>query len=205
MGVLLAKTIVNDGYIQVPSLWNGTILNGKKLGSEGYATFRLKILSNKNQKLEIAIDELMTAYKCWCDSVEIFECGIVSNNAQKTVPRQFPIVENIEIRKDTTILIFQISNFHHRLGGFFSSPKIGTNDSIYIERIKKISLDLFLLGSILMMSFYHFGFFYMRREKSAALFFGLFTFILAIRTLFTGSQFITLIFPDISWFIKYLI
>lgn len=147
----------------------------------------------------------MSAYKCWCNGIEIFTCGNVSDNALKGIPRQFPIITNLDITKDTTILVFQISNFHHRAGGFFTSPKIGVQEELLIAKIKKIAFDLFLFGSILIMSFYHFGFFYMRREKSAALFFGLFTLILAIRTLFTGSQFIYVIFPGISWFLKYRI
>jgi len=197
--------IKNDGYYKVPTLWNEKIFNDKKLDGEGFATFRLKILSNKNLRLEIAIDELMTSYKCWSDSVEIFECGKVSNKSETNLPRQYPVMKNIDIKTDTTVLIFQIANFHHRVGGFFTSPKIGTNESLSGERIKKISFDLFLFGSILIMSFYHFGFFYLRREKSAAFFFAVFTLILSIRTLFTGSQFITVIFPDINWFLKYRI
>ena len=195
----------NDNYIQVPSLWNGQMVNNEKLKSEGYATFSLKIISNKDQRLDIVIDELMTAYKCWCNGIEIFECGKVSTEAQTTVPRQFPVIRNIDITKDTTILVFQISNFHHRAGGFFTSPKLGMKEEIFTEKIKKMAFDLFLFGSILIMSFYHFGFFYMRREKSAAFFFGLFTLILAVRTLFTGSQFVTILFTDISWFLKYRI
>jgi len=198
-------SLKKDGFYKVPSLWNDKVVNNEVLAGNGYATFRLKIISYKDQQLEIAVDELMSAYKCWSDSTELFECGTVSSEAKNTVPRQFPIIKNLDLNKDTTILIFQIANFHHRAGGFFTSPRIGEKESISTEKIKKISFDLFIFGSILIMSFYHFGFYFLRREKSAAFFFGLFTLILAIRTLFTGSQFITVIYPNINWFLKYRI
>ncbi len=194
----------NDFY-EVPSIWNGKLVNNQKLGGMGFATFRLKLISNKDQKLEISIDELMSAYKCWCNNSVVFECGKVSNSAKGAAPRQFPVIQEIGISEDTTVLLFQISNFHHSTGGFFTSPKIGSREDLFEDKITKMAYDLYLFGGILIIAFYHFGLFFMRREKSAALFFGLFTMILAIRTLFTGTLLISIPFPDISWFTKYRI
>ncbi|RLD70625.1 MAG: hypothetical protein DRJ10_20185, partial [Bacteroidetes bacterium] len=126
-------------------------------------------------------------------------------NKKESQAREFPIIKTVEINRDTTIVIFQISNFHHRAGGFFTTPKLGLKEDIYHERSMKMAFDLLLFGSILIMSFYHFGVYFMRRKKPASLFFGLFTLVLAVRTIFTGSQFIITVFPDISWSLKYRI
>jgi signal transduction histidine kinase len=119
------------------------------------------------------------------------------------MPRQFPVIQNIDITKDTTILLFQISNFHHRAGGFFTSPKMGTKEDMFEDKIIKMAFDLFLFGAILIIAFYHFGLFFMQRQKSASLFFGLFALIMAIRTIFTGTLIISIPYPEISWFLKY--
>ena len=147
----------------------------------------------------------MSAYKCWCNQNEIVTCGKVSDNEYEATPRQFPVIQDIDIVKDTTLLVFQISNFHHRAGGFFTTPKIGLKEDIFRDKIMKIAFDLFLFGSILIISLYHFGLSFMRREKLTSLYFGLFTLIMAIRTIFTGSFVISIPFPDISWFLKYRI
>ncbi len=192
-------------YYNVPGYWNGQVINSEEIGGDGFATFRLRIVHNKAEQLNVFVDEQMTAYKFWCDSTEVFKCGEVADNKEDAKPREFPVIQTINFSKDTTVLVFQISNFHHRVGGFFKSPEIGLSKNIYSSRTNDMAFDLFLFGSILIMSFYHFGIFFMRREKSASLFFGLFTAVLSIRTLFTGSQYITVIFPEIDWALKYRI
>lgn len=187
----------------VPGYWNTLIVNKEKVGGEGFGTFSLKIIHNKNQYFDLFIDEQMTAYKFWCNDELIYECGVVADNAKNAVPREYPITKTILLSGDTTNLVFQISNFHHRVGGFFKSPELGLKQHVFNKRIFKFAFDLFLFGSILIMSFYHFGIYVMRKKAQRALFFGLFTLVLAVRTLFTGSQFITVIFPDIGWAFKY--
>lgn len=204
-GDFLSKTDEGTRFYRVPGFWNGLVIDKEKIKGEGYATFRLKILHTGTESLDIFIDEQMTAYTFWCNSEKIYNCGQVSNNFKEAVPKEYPTIQTIKLEGDTTELVFQISNFHHRVGGFFKSPKIGLKEDVYTQRISDIAFDLFLFGSILMMSFYHFGIFFMRKEKSAALFFGLFTLVLAIRTLFTGSQYITVLLPDMDWALKYRI
>ncbi|HNI90927.1 MAG TPA: adenylate/guanylate cyclase domain-containing protein, partial [Leptospiraceae bacterium] len=40
--------IFNKEYIHLPHSWNNKIINGETIGSDGYATFRLKILLPPN-------------------------------------------------------------------------------------------------------------------------------------------------------------
>jgi len=192
-------------FYDVPGYWNGLSIDNEDIGGDGYATFRLKIVHQEAKLLDLFIDEQMTAYKFWCDDTEIYNCGKVTDNKANTQPKEYPTIQAISLSNDTTVLIFQIANFHHRVGGFFKSPELGHKKDIYLDWVSAIAFDLFLFGSIIMMSFYHFGIFFMRKEKSAAVFFGLFTLVLAIRTLFTGSQFITVMFPEINWAFKYRI
>lgn len=192
-------------YYNVPGYWNGLTIDNEKIDGEGYATFRLKIIHPYSKLLDVFIDEEMSAYQFWCDTTMIHSCGKVADNKSEAIPQESPTIQTIKLSKDTTVLVFQISNFHHRVGGFYKAPEIGLKEKISTKRLSDIAFDIFLFGSILMMSFYHFGIFFMRKEKSAALFFGLFTLVLAIRTLFTGSQYITVLFPNIDWALKYRI
>lgn len=189
------KDIKTKYFLSVPKYWN----DSAGLSSDSYATYRLKVISKEHSHLSIFIDEEMSAYKFWCDTNLIYSCGTVSTTAEDYVPRRYPIIKEIELYKDTTELIFQLSNFSHRNGGFFTSPIIGLSDKVRIMRDRYVAIDIFLFGSILILGLYHIGIFMTRKGMYAALFFGLFSILLSIRTLLTGSRFFSTMFPSVSW------
>ncbi len=199
----ISKNIKTEYFFPVPGYWNDRQLDTIKLSGQSYATYRLKIISKENITLSVFIDEEFSAYKFWCDTGLVYSCGRVASNADDMIPHRFPVVKEIELSKDTTELVFQISNFNHRQGGFFSSPTVGLSETMKVERDRSIAIDVFMFGCMLILGLYHIAIFLTRKGMFAALFFGLFSIILSIRTLLTGSRFFCVLFPDVSWDFQY--
>ncbi|MCB1179250.1 MAG: hypothetical protein KDK36_16840, partial [Leptospiraceae bacterium] len=58
------KEIFSKEYIKFPDTWNDKIWEGKKLSSNGYATFRLKVKFKENEKpIAFRFREQATAFK----------------------------------------------------------------------------------------------------------------------------------------------
>lgn len=199
------KNTYRKQYFNVPDYWNKKKVEETKLSCDGYATYRLKILHDTLGNFNLYVGEQMTSYKYWCDSVEVFSCGTVADNKATAVPFIKPRVQTIHLSKDTTELIFHISNYHHFKGGFFKAPILGSGENLNASVVKKYTFDIFLIGSIIIMAFYHIGLFFFRNGKLSSLLFGMVALLLSVRALFTGSVFISILFPYMSWVAQYRI
>ena len=65
-------------YLTIPKLWNKYEIDNKKVGSNGYATFKLRIkLPQKDTLYTLKFNRIETAYKLWIDNTLITEVGKV--------------------------------------------------------------------------------------------------------------------------------
>ncbi len=186
-------------FFDVPGYWNDKNIDTTQLTGQSYATYRLKIKSDTTAVFDIFIGEQMTAYNFWCNNKLVFKCGNVSANKEEATPQRHPTIKEIKILKGDNEIVFQISNHHHKHGGFYTVPQIGTFKNIHLQRARSISIDIFLFGSLLIIGLYHIIISINRRGLYATLLFGIFSLILALRTLLTGSKFISSVFPNFSW------
>ena len=85
------------------------------------------------------------------------------------------------------------------MGGLTSSIKFGPFDRIANSQQIDVSLEMFLVGALIIMAFYHTGLYLLRRTDRAPLYFGIFCLIIAIRSLFIGATVIYRLLPDISY------
>jgi PAS domain S-box-containing protein len=189
-----------SGFIRVPGYWNNFIIGGKKLRGQGYATYRLRVLF-RDQKNSLAIKFLSmgTAFKFYINGKELGAVGIAGMSRETTVPRYFPEVVDLEIEKNQLEIILHLSNFHHRRGGAWELIKLGEEEQIREIRERRLSFDLFLFGSILVMALYHIGLFVLRKKDRSPLYFGIFSFLIALRVLTTGERYFIHLFPNASW------
>ena len=200
------KTNSVDKYINLPGYWNKQEINKKVLDGKGYATFRLILfLEPSDEEMMITIKELVSSYNCWWNEKKIASNGIVSETKENSKPAFVPVTTSISGNYKKVELIIQVSNYHHRNGGLYTVPTIGLQEKLIQKTILNFAFDLFLFGSIIIMAFYHFGLFFMRRKNKAVLFFGILTLVMSLRVLVTGSEFISIVFPDLSWFVIYRI
>ena len=189
-----------DGFIKVPGYWSRDELGGKRLPGEGFATYRLKILlKGKMKPLALKFLSIGTAFNAYLDGKKVSAVGVPGQDRQTTVPRYFPHVVDFVPEENQVDLVLHVSNFDHRRGGIWEVIKLGTEKQIREIRERRLTFDLFLFGSILIMGLYHLGLFTLRRKDRSPLYFSIFCFVVATRLLVTGERYLVHLFPDTNW------
>ncbi len=187
-------------YISVPGLWNSNE-NKHIFGSgEGYGTYHLKIKTKNNKELlAININRIQSSYKLWINSKMYSEQGKVGVNQSLSKPAWSS--ENYHFFKENSEIeiVIQVANFYHKKGGIENSITIGSSEIIDYTGNKIFGFDIFLVGVILMMGFYHMGMYFLRPKDISALFFSLTMIFSATFSLTTGEIIFTNIFPNLPW------
>ncbi|WP_224360400.1 protein kinase domain-containing protein [Hyalangium versicolor] len=184
---------IHDGYVP-PLTWSGLSLRGTELPVEGYATYRLKVLlPSEPQHLLLATSPADSAYRLRVldsrgNTLSIFESGTVGTTRESTRmlarPGHIPIDASDEIT-----LILQVSNFQMARAGLWLLPVLGDRPALERAWEYERYLELVLVGMLLMMGLHFLTLFSMRRDERAPLWFSLFCFSMAFRTLLLWRYF----------------
>lgn len=193
-----------SGYLSFPGQWNGFSLKGKKLSGQGFATYRMKVLLPKTDRmLSIRFDVMGTAYYAYVDGKKVISSGQVGKSRETSKPSLYSAnIDFVPVAGETEIII-EISNFHDKSGGPWSPIYLGFTKDILKSQQKARYLEIFLMGSILIMAFYHFFVFFFRRKDISILYFGLFCFLMAFRILLVGERLILWAVPWIPWIVTH--
>jgi PAS domain S-box-containing protein len=196
-----AKTAGREkGFIEVPGYWKGYELDGKKLPGYGYVTYRLNIVLNKqHEPMALRTVEIANAHTIFVNGQRVGSLGQAGKNRETTVPQQYPQIFDFAPKTNQMEIILHVSNFHHRRGGIWEVIQLGKESDMRKAQEKRLSFDLFLIGSIILMAFYHLGLFILKKKDRSPLYFSIFCFLLALRTLTTGGRYLIMAFPDLSW------
>lgn len=187
-------------YIYLPRLWNDHKLNGESLGGDGYATFQLRLLLPPQKKLySLDLPYMYTAYRIYVDSMLVSENGMVATTAESHTSRFMPKTVNFQSQGGEADIIIQVSNFDDRKGGIWKVPQLGSPEKIAFSNTKKLALEFFIIGALMLIGLYQIGLSFIRKEDFSSFYFGLFCFMMGINSLFIGSVFIHYIFPSMSW------
>lgn len=193
-------------YVPVPSTWSDLSSKGLEADSKGYATYRLKILLPEKRAIYgLHIFSLMSAYKIWVDGVLIAGAGRVGDTNESMEHKWIPGEYFFQSSGGEVEIVIQISNFRCNIGGFWTPAGFGYAGDIASMRRGKISFDNFLIGILLMLAFYHMGFYIFQRKEKSAFWFGLFCIIMAVRILSLGEQRLLYQIISFSWDIPYRI
>ena len=187
-------------YYKVPDLWNGKIINGKKVTGNGYATFRLKIiLPDSEDQYACIIGRIETAYKLWINGKEYISKGKLGKTRNEMKPQWNPTTFHFKTDTNVAEIVLQVSNFYHRKGGISNPIKLGNPTQIARMHTRKTGFELFILGILLIMAMHHFALFILRTKERSPLYFGLFCFLTGMHLLVNGQIQLTTIFPGIPW------
>lgn len=188
-----------SGFIHVPGVWNDFEVDGKKIGGEGFGTYRLKVLLQKPDILAFKFLDMGTAFRVYVNGKNLFSTGDAGTTRETTVPGYFPGV--VEFAADTNQLeiIVQVANFHHRRGGAWEKIELGLSPNMHTAREKALLLDAFLCGSIMIIGLYHLGLFIINLNVRSYLYFSLFCLLQALRLAAIGEITLLYLFPYIRW------
>ncbi len=187
-------------FVEVPGFWNHYKINDKKEYSKGYATYRLKVIQLAGQQnVALGMPVVHTAYRLYINGDLLAQCGKVGDSAITSHGGICPQNPIFYLEDGSLELILQVSNYHHIRGGFWQSIALSDARAKVADYSQSVALDLFLIGTILIMGLYHIGLFSHRQKDQSNLFFGIFCLFIAMRSGFHNSAFFFLVFPEFSW------
>ena len=188
----------------VPGAWNGLIVDDMLLPAEGYATYRANILTTRREPLALKVPDVGTAHRLYVDGELMLTAGEPGTRAENTIPRYNPGVVQFTPTRQRVEVIFQVSNFDHRLGGVWLPVILGTPEQLNQLRENQLARDLILFGAILIIGLYNLALFLLRPENRSSAYLAAFCLLLAVRQLMVGDRFMTQIFPGMSfeWYIR---
>ena len=124
--------------VSVPSYFSNYEIGGKSLPGLGYGTYSLTIILPENNQSAICFDIPVfdVAFNFYLNDRLIESNGTVGTSRDEEDPWYEPSSFCYVPRTDTLQLLIQVSNFHHRRGGFWRSIFIGGTDKV-LERMER--------------------------------------------------------------------
>lgn len=194
-----------SGYFLFPGYWNDRIVNKEVLTGEGYATFKVKVMlpenmhSQSKKKLAIRMKEQATAYELYIDNEMLANRGRIGTNPGESVPGYGTETIFFETGQQSFELTLIVSNYHHRNGGIWSIPILGTQEQILQLKYERNSIEFLLGGSILIMTIYHYMLYVFRKNDLTSLYFASFCLVTLMRVVSTGEIMLVQLIPRIHY------
>lgn len=189
-----------SGFVAVPGIWNGIKFKNESTTRNGYATYKLDVTISDTSKLyALKLITMSNAYKLWANNELVATNGVVGTTKNSSIPEYRSQAVSFFPKSKHIRFVVQVSNFHHWKGGVWHPILFGESEPIHQEYDSRIMLDMFLFGCLLIMAFYHFAAFSLRKQEKNTLYFGLLCAAVSLRSLLTGENLVTHIVPGLDW------
>ncbi|RZA01775.1 MAG: response regulator [Sphingobacteriaceae bacterium] len=191
----------NQGVpIAFPSLWSGYELNGEKLPSYGYATYKLTVLLPKSkQNLRMSMPDVYSSYRLFLNGKVVAQNGKVTKSEKGFQAHWQYKAFNIHPGVDTLHLVLQISNFVHSKGGIKKPLVLGNKDIVELDRQRDEAIDLLLTGCLFMGGLFFLGLYIFGNRDKAILLFSLYSIIFSYRIIGIDNYVLHTLLPDIDF------
>lgn len=186
--------------VTVPSYWNSYEINGSSLSGSGYGTYSLKILLPENYHSALCVDIPLfdVAYNFYLNDRLIGKNGEVGTSREEEKPWYEPSSFCYIPDTDTLQILIQVSNFHHRRGGFWQSVVIGSSNEVLNRKERRRIFNYSTIGVLFFFMVFFLIFWSFTRKEVLMLFFVLTTFGILMRSVNTGLYFSNAFF-DTPW------
>jgi len=176
------------GFLAPEVELTGTELGGVALSSSGHMTYSVDFLIKNARPLTLQLPELPAAARIWLNGEEIASFGTLARDGKQAEEqaRMQIFFHNFQPREGTNTLTIAMSNYSYIFHGANAGVQIGLNHFIYQDYLTSATKDGLVFGALLIISFYHFYLWWIRKSRLAPLYFGLFCFAIGARSLVSG-------------------
>jgi signal transduction histidine kinase len=187
-------------YAKVPSYWTDFPHDKIKTAKFGYATYRLIVLLPSNLTKQMAVDLPVfdSSYEIYLNGRKMGGNGVPGKTAAETKPGYKKNFFGGTISLDTLGIVINVSNFHHRRGGFWMPAQLGTLDEILKMMADNRARDFSVMGILFAFSIFFLLFFALDPKEKIMAFFSMTAIGLAFRPLFTSNYLINDFF-NLEW------
>ncbi|WPC40540.1 ATP-binding protein [Clostridium sp. JS66] len=196
------QKVKKTGLINIPGSFKNYKFGNEKLNSQGYATYRLKVIANDSEDLyAIKTQFIQAAHKLWVNDKIVVQCGEVGKTKNETDGKLATRLGSFYNNTNEFEIVLQSSNFQYGVPEI-DSILLGSESQISEERAKKVGFDLFLFGITLAAAIYNFILFIRRKKDKAPLYFAVVCVLICLRTLLVGERLIYWVFPNMNYIIN---
>ncbi|AWI04177.1 ATP-binding protein [Clostridium drakei] len=193
---------VKTGLIDIPGSFKNYKFGNEKLDSQGYATYRLKVIVNNSENLyAFKTQFIQAAHKLWVNDKVVIQCGEVGKTKNETNGKLATRLGSFYNNTNEFEIVLQSSNFQYGVPEI-DSILLGSDSQISEERAKKVGFDLFLFGITLAAAAYNFILFMRRKKDKAPLYFAVVCVLICLRTLLVGERLVYWVFPNMNYVIN---
>jgi len=188
----------SSGYrlMDLPGFWN--VVDPVAYPAEGAATYHLHVtLPAGMGPWSLALPDVACAWKLTVNGVPVAENGRASSRPEEYRAYVRPRVVSLPGTDSDLDLFLYVVNQSDRVGGIRDSITIGPSAVLQSqERISQLDASFFA-GGLVVMALFNLVIFFLQRQKGANLWLSVFSFLIAIRTVFTGPRIILDLWPSL--------
>jgi len=152
-------------YLRLPGDWRRQFYAEKRLPRDGYATLRLRVyLPLGADSLSLEIPHIQTAYRLWANGQLIAAAGQVGTGVESSVPHYRPKMVELGSPGQTLELVVQMSNYHHRSGGWMD-PLLLRTDVDAIGRERTARFQSMILGGFLVLGLHYLALYWLQPAR----------------------------------------
>lgn len=175
----------------VPSYWSSYQIDGENLPGMGYGTYSLQIILPQDYQSSICFDIPVfdVAYTFYLNNRVMSSNGEVGSTIEEEDPWYHPSSFCFIPDSDTLQVLIQVSNFHHRRGGFWQSVYMGGPGKVLERREHSRMYSYSTVGVLFFFMIFFLIFWSFTSKERVMLLFALTTLGILIRAVNTGLYF----------------
>jgi len=189
--------------IRLPHSWEREIDgNGIPYPSYGYASYRSTLILPKEKPkiVRFKVRRIKIAHQIYINGELVSDQGTPGIDAMSTVPSHKPYMFDYTISEGESelVVLIHVANFTYAKGGVNESILFGSPKALTKKRESGIFYSAIVMGVMLMLAFYYFSFWLMRKKDKSTIYYTLFCLGLLIKLLAADEKFIFSILPNID-------
>ena len=187
-------TSADNGYdLPLEFVWQDSPVTG--FSKYGYATYIINLKFSHPHPLVLKVHRQLAAGKIFFNGKLILEIGKLATDREHFQPLYRDHFVELETKQGSNQLLVQTAQFSTYDSFRMRSFKLGSAPAIYHSALADLLKDAIVLGAILIMALYHFYLWYLKPKRKSPLYFGMFSLVVGVRSLFTGPGNVIHILP----------
>lgn len=188
--------------VPVPGIWADT----PGLPNEGCGTYLLVVTNvPSGAALGLRLPSMASATRVFANGVEVFSAGAPASRPADIRMSWRSGLVHLPPPDAAGVLriVIHLANREYYKGGLHLAPVLGAFTELYRTSRIQHAVEWFLTGSLFCIALYHLILFFLRRQDRTPLYFCILCFVVAVRTLTSGDNYIYQIFPGLSFGLLY--
>ncbi|QAA30501.1 diguanylate cyclase [Clostridium manihotivorum] len=188
------KNMSSHTYLTIPGDLKSQ-LNGQ---TTGYMTLRLRIKAKDGVVYGLRISKMLSASKVWINGVLQGTVGKIGKSYEAEKAIYLPTYSYFTSNNGEVEIVIETSNYRD-LFPIIRSMQFSTKDNIMNEFLLNVSVDLVILGSLLVLELLNLFIFKKVKGNKASLYFSILCLLVQLRCLFLNERIIIRFFPNMPY------